>query len=197
MRSNPPTTEITLVALVQAIVDEWRKRENWSRETVCQHIVGAHERIGGPITTGIRFEPPTMDAYERQKVNAERMYRWFDDKSKDRNLLPLNFLPSILAALPLDLFLKFENERLQRQGVELRLIEAQPAITLDVRPHVRSVLKEHTEAVMAMLAVVPGATVDVLKHACRELQDAQDSAGNAKRDLQSEIERRASEGGAS
>jgi hypothetical protein len=187
MRSNPQKTEI---AMLLETVDEWRKREGWSRETVCQEIVGAHERIGGPATTGIRFEPPATDTYERQKVNAERIFRWLDDKTKDRNLLPMNFLPSILAALPIDLFLKFENSRLQRHGVELRLVEVMPAPKLDVTPHVRSILKEYCEAASALVSIGPDATVDAIKHACRELQEAQDSAGAAKRDLQSEIARR-------
>lgn len=187
MRSNPQKTEI---ATLLEVVDEWRKREGWSRETVCQEIVEAHERIGGPATTGLRFEPPATDTYERQKVNAERIFRWLDDKTKDRNLLPVNFLPSILAALPIDLFMKYENSRLQRHGVELRLLEVAPAPMLDVTPHVHSILREYCEATSALVSIGPGATVADIKHACRELQEAQDSAGAAKRDLQSEIARR-------
>jgi hypothetical protein len=187
MRSNPHKTRI---AMYRECVEEWRKGEGWSRETVCQMIVEAHDRINGPATTGIRFEPPTLDAYERQKVNAERIFRWLDDVSKDRNLLPANFEASIEEAMPLDIYLKFENMRLARKGVELRLIEPEPAASLDVTPHLRSLVKEGAEATTALLAIGPGATVAVLAHACKELQDAEDCAGNAKRDLQSEIERR-------
>jgi hypothetical protein len=171
-------------------VEELRKREGWSRETVCQIIVEAHDSIDGPATTGIRFEPPTTDTYERQKVNAERIFRWLDDVSKDRNLLPVNFEASIEAALPIDLYLKFENMRLARRGVELRLVEVEPAPALDVTPHVHSIIKESAEAASALLSIGPGASVEAMRAACKELQEAQDSAGNAKRDLQSEIERR-------
>jgi hypothetical protein len=191
MRSNPHTPTKTRIAMYRECVEEMRKREGWSRETVCQMIVEAHERIGGPATTGIRFEPPTTDAYERQKVNAERIFRWLDDVTKDKNLLPANFEASIEEAMPIDIYLKFENMRLARRGVELRQIEVAPCPVLDVTPHLRALVKESAEATTSLLGIGPDATVDQLEHACRELQDAQDSAACAKRDLQSEIARRA------
>jgi hypothetical protein len=187
MRNNPHKTRI---AMYRECIEEWRKREGWSRETVCQMIVEAHERIDGPATTGLRFDPPTIDTYERQKVNAERIFRWLDDVTKDRTLLPANFEPAVEEALPLDIYLKFENMRLARRGVELRLVEVAPAPKLDITPHVHSILKEYCEAASALVSIGPDATVDDIKYACRELQEAQDSAGAAKRDLQSEIARR-------
>ncbi|KQQ93646.1 hypothetical protein [Massilia sp. Leaf139] len=190
MRSNPHNPSKTRIAMYRECLDEWRKREGWSRETVCQMIVEAHQRIGGPAATGIRFEPPTTDTYERQKVNAERIFRWLDDVSKDKNLLPVNFEPSIEEAMPIDIYLKFENMRLARKGVELRVVEAEPRPTLDVTPHLRALVKESAEATTSLLSIGPDATVDQLQHACRELQEAQDSAASAKRDLQCEIARR-------
>lgn len=190
MRSNPHNPTKTRIAMYRECVEEMRKREGWSRETVCQMIVEAHERIGGPATTGIRFEPPTTDAYERQKVNAERIFRWLDDVTKDKNLLPANFEASIEEAMPIDIYLKFENMRLARKGVELRLIEVAPCPVLDVAPHLRSLVKEAAEATTSLLCIGPDASVDQLKSSCQELQDVQDSVACAKRDLQSEIARR-------
>jgi hypothetical protein len=92
----------TLIGIVRHHVDDWRRDNGWSRETVVQQIVEAHERLGFDRLTGIRFEPPTTDAYGRMKINAERVYRWLDDTSKDKNLLPANMLWSILAAMPMD-----------------------------------------------------------------------------------------------
>ena len=92
----------TAITVVREHVEDWRRAERWSRESMADQIVQAHERIDGPRTTGIKFEPHTTDAYERQRVNADRIYRWLDDHSKDNNLLTVNFLPSILAALPED-----------------------------------------------------------------------------------------------
>ena len=96
------THKKTAVTIVREHVEDWRRAERWSRETAADTIVQAHERIGGPRYTEIKFEPHTTDTYERQRVNADRIYRWLDDHSKDRNLLPFNFIQSILAALPDD-----------------------------------------------------------------------------------------------
>ncbi len=93
-------------------VEAWRRSQGWSRETVCQAIVEAHERIGGPESTGIRFDSPSPDIVQRQKNNADRIYRWLDDVSKDNNLLTANFIPSILAALPADRVVRLVNRLL-------------------------------------------------------------------------------------
>ncbi len=89
----------TWIAIVLDHVNAWRKANGWSRETVVQMIVEAHECTNGPVVTGIKFEPHTADTFERWKVNADRVFRWLDDSSKDTNLLPTNFIPSILAAM--------------------------------------------------------------------------------------------------
>lgn len=88
------------IAVIRDHVEAWRRENRWSRETVADLIVQAHIRIGGPVFTGIAFEPPTTDTFERMRVNADRVFRWLDDQTKDRNLLPFNFLTSLLAALP-------------------------------------------------------------------------------------------------
>ncbi|MCS9500340.1 hypothetical protein N1E27_29850, partial [Pseudomonas aeruginosa] len=90
------TESHTLISTLLGVVNQWRRREGWSRETVVQHIVEAHERIQGALVTGIVFDPPTRDTTERMKVNADRVFRWLDDGTKDTNLVPANFVPSIL-----------------------------------------------------------------------------------------------------
>jgi hypothetical protein len=90
------------LAIVRDHIEAWRRDNRWSRETVADLIVQAHVRIGGPVFTGITFEPPTTDTFERMRVNADRVFRWLDDTTKDKNLLPFNFLWSVLAALPED-----------------------------------------------------------------------------------------------
>lgn len=88
------------LAVVRDHIEAWRRDNRWSRETVADLIVQAHIRIGGPMFSGITFEPPTTDTFERMRVNADRIFRWLDDHTKDKNLLPFNFLLSIIAALP-------------------------------------------------------------------------------------------------
>jgi hypothetical protein len=90
----------TAIAIVRDHVEAWRREHRWSRESVADLIVQTHEHAGYDRLTGIVFDPPTRDTYERQRVNADRIYRWLDDATKDKNLLPANFLWSILAALP-------------------------------------------------------------------------------------------------
>ena len=107
----------TAITVVREHVEDWRRAERWSRESMADQIVQAHERIDGPRTTGIKFEPHTTDAYERQRVNADRIYRWLDDHSKDNNLLTVNFLPSILAALPEDRRLHLAEDLLGPLGL--------------------------------------------------------------------------------
>lgn len=92
----------TPITLVREHVEDWRRANGWSRETVVQQIVEAHGRLGFDRLTGIAFDPPTRDSFERMRVNADRVFRWLDDSTKDRNLLPFNFVWSILAALPVE-----------------------------------------------------------------------------------------------
>lgn len=47
----------TLISTLLGVVNQWRRREGWSRETVVQHIVEAHERIQelwSPASSSIR-----------------------------------------------------------------------------------------------------------------------------------------------
>lgn len=107
------TSHNTFTGVLRDAVESWRKASAWSRETVVMHIVEAHERLGGPASTSIVFDPPTRDAFERAKVNADRVFRWLDDVTKDTNTCPPNFLPSILAALPLDRRMAVVNQWLR------------------------------------------------------------------------------------
>lgn len=93
-------THHTLIAIITNHIESWRKENDWSREAVVDTIVEAHYRHGFHKLTGIEFEPQSKDTFNRVRANATKVYRWLDDKSKDTNLLPANFIPSILAALP-------------------------------------------------------------------------------------------------
>lgn len=115
-------TRVTLISRLAACVDDWRKSANMSQHTVVDEIVKAHERIDGPAATGIRFEH-NADEFNRMHANSQRVWRWLDDKSKDTNLLPVNFLPSILAAMPHDIRYAFLAEMLAPLGVRVALAE--------------------------------------------------------------------------
>lgn len=163
----------TLIASMREIVGAWRKRKGWSRETVVSEIVEAHERIAADKTTGIRFEPGTQDAIARLKVNADRVFRWLDDEGKDNNLLPLNFLPSVLAALPADLCDAWlDDELLRPLGRVSHRIEVHVDQPLDLHADLVNMLKEDGEAQQAMAKLMAGVTVEALAKAHKEVRES-------------------------
>lgn len=173
----------TLIGTIKTAVVEWRKREGWSRETVVQEIVDAHERLEGPVITDIRFEPTTRDAFQRQKVNADRVFRWLDDEGKDTNLLPANFIPSILAALPVDLQLQCVGEILRPLGLDVCTTDDHDSLAFDPLVHASSIIKEGAEAAQALLKVGPGSDPAAIESARKELADLGQSVLEAGRAL--------------
>ena len=147
------------ISILRDAVEDWRKSNGWSRETVAQTIVEAHERIGGPAICGVVFDPPSRDAFVRAKANADRIFRWLDDSTKDNNLLPANFIWSILAALPADRRLCLADELLAPVGLGARYAddevdeagEAQCVVT-----HFKAVVECSAEANVAMSQMLSG-----------------------------------------
>lgn len=172
------TSHKTMIATVLEHVNAWRKRSGWSRESVVQAIVAAHERIDGPANTGIRFEPQTLDTFERQKVNADRVFRWLDDSTKDNNLLPTNFLPSILAAMPIEVRLHCLDDLLRPLGIAGRPV-GEDLHELNAVALLRSMLSENSEAQQAVAELVDGATREELLNAQRQLAESTESTQRA------------------
>lgn len=161
---------LTWIAIVRDAVEAWRKQNGWSRETAAQMIVEAHERHGMHQITGITFNPQTNDTYERMKVNADRIFRWLDEVTKDRNLLPANFICSILATLPNDLRMHATNRMLLPVGLGCREIgteHAERPLTL-----LQSMLIEASGAESAVAALVDGIEGGELQKAHQELTEA-------------------------
>lgn len=144
----------TLIAIISGHIEAWRKQESWSRETVVQQIVEAHEAINGPANTNIVFEPLTRDTFERAKVNADKVFRWLDDVSKDRNLMPANFLPSILLAMPEDMRHACLNEFLRPLGMGVQGLETVDTGDVNFPYFLRDVHKETSEAVQSIADVM-------------------------------------------
>lgn len=171
----------TLIGTIRTAVVEWRKREGWSRESVAQEIVTKHEEIGAPAVTDIAFDPVTRDAYSRMKVNADRVFRWLDDESKDTNLLPVNFLPSILAALPADLQMQVLGALVRPLGLQVTSSDGAMAPAFDPLIHASSIIKEGSEAAQAVLKVGADAPAALIEQACKELDDVSEAASTIKR----------------
>lgn len=177
----------SLIARVLEHVTACRKAAGWSREAMAEVIVEAHAKIDGPGATGIRFEPPTTDTFERAKVNADRIFRWLDDSSKDTNLLPANFLPSILAGLPMDARVALVNEILGPVGLVVRRLDNEGADCLSATRHLVTISKEVAEAQSAVATLIDGATVPELQRAERELADAEHAIKSARADVAAQL----------
>lgn len=173
----------TFIGIIKAHVIEWRKREGWSRETVVQVIVETHEKLNGPANTGIRFEPNTNDAFERQKVNADRVFRWLDDETKDNNLLPVNFVQSIMAAMPMDIRMHCADELLRPLGLHAGCIEKNDNGVLNATTHLVKIARETSEAQGAVASLIDGATPAELQQADRELAEAEEAIRAARADV--------------
>jgi len=180
----------TLIGLVREHVNACRKALGWSREAVADVIVEAHERIGGPAATGIRFEPKTTDTFERAKVNADRIFRWLDDDSKDTNLLPANFLPSILAGLPVEERIALLNDILAPVGLTVRRMNDGAGLTLPAARHLVQIAKESAEAQCSMAELIDGATLAELQRAERELAEAERVYQRAREDVSAQLNNR-------
>ncbi len=163
----------TLVGMIRRHVVEWRKAEGWSRETVAQQIVESHELLAGPQVTGIRFECKTTDAFERMKNNADRIFRWLDDETKDGNLLPANFIPSILAAMPADRRLACVDDLLRPLQMAGRRTDAAARTgELDVPTKLARVLKEDGEAHLALATLISEPTSCRVDEALKEINES-------------------------
>lgn len=165
----------TAITIVRDHFEDWRRANRWSRETAADMIVQAHERIGGPLNTGIKFEPTTTDTFERMRVNADRIYRWLDDASKDKNLLTLNFLWSILAALPEDRRLHLVDALLAPIGMSAGFFGFDPAVEdsdHSVVLHFQAVVSNGAAVNVAMADMVDGVDPGEPEQAKKSLKTA-------------------------
>lgn len=110
--------QATPIQCLKRHLDAWKLRgpngRGMSEATMFDEIVAAHNRIGGPERTGIRFNEGD-DLYNRQKANALRVKRLLADEDPVKDDLAdqlVNLLPSILAAMPADLRISFLNDYL-------------------------------------------------------------------------------------
>ena len=182
------STQKTFIATLADYVDAWRKREGMSQATVVDEIVKAHERVAGPQVTGIVFEP-NRDEYYRMKANSDRVWRWLDDKSKDRNLLPANFIPSVLEALPTDLCIAFLDDVLRARGFAVRSLAADGSDGFNPVQLACKNIKETAESHQAVAALVHDMSAPRILHAKRENREAIEALVETDRQLDSQLAR--------
>lgn len=99
--------------------------------------------------TGIRFEPKTLDVFERQKVNADRIFRWLDDESKEGTLMPANFLQSVLAGVPEDVQRRALDRILMALGFAVRSLTGLRDLVPFSASVATALMREQNEAAVA------------------------------------------------
>lgn len=181
------TSHKTAIGIIRGFVNEWRKRERWSRETVAQEIVTAHEKTGADVATEIFFDSHTKDIATRQKAYADRIFRWLDDENKDNNLLCVNFLPSIMNALPVDLKQHCANELAGLFGFTVIPVRQDGDKQFDARAKTKALIKESGEAESALLDMGANPSLDTLKAVHKEISDVYAFAETTKAEIEAKI----------
>lgn len=159
------------IAIISDHVEAWRRDNRWSRETVADMIVQAHIRTGAQSWTGIAFEPPTTDTYERMRVNADRVFRWLDDHTKDKNLLPFNFIWSVLAALPEDRRILLVNDLLAPVAMHVAsVIDGDDTVTNEeISEAFKDIVDHGAQATVATSQLLDGIDPGEAEHAEKKL----------------------------
>lgn len=160
------------IAHVANAVGVWRQRTG-SREAVALVIVETHEKLGFDDITGIHFERH-RDPYQQAKNWADRIFRWMDDFSKDSTLLTVNMLPSILAALPVDLRLQAVNALLIPAGLSAGVVASDPGKE-GISNSLQRMLTEDGHAASALVGLLDGHDRSELMAAHSELLESQDA----------------------
>lgn len=161
------TSHKSKLATLLHFVDQWKVRVG-SREAVAVAIVEIHREHGMEEATGIRFEV-NGDPFTLAKNAADRIFRWLDDKTKESNFMPVNFEQSVLAAMPEDLRYAYMCEIMRPLGYSPRKFIYCFGGSFDVIERAKSISKEGSEALQAVMSLSANMSDDALYAAHKEL----------------------------
>ena len=113
------TSEKTWIGKIRVAMDRWMSCERMDRESLVRLVDEAHEAMGGRALSGVSFAPNCSDDWMRQRMMVDRLFSWLDDESKGSHLMPANFLPSLLMAMPEELRVACLNDLLEPLGLEV------------------------------------------------------------------------------
>lgn len=166
----------TPLAVLFFHVEAYRRDAYLTREDFAQDVVNAHEAIGGGEVTGVVFDnvqrASVDDDDRRRRTNANKVFRWLDDSTKDRNYLHINLFPSILAALPLDRRVACLNEMFMPVCVVTKPLASEAGCDIPASMMLQTILKECGEAQLAVADLIDGATKPELVKAQKEIGEA-------------------------
>lgn len=169
MNINPHSSGIANILRTE--IEAWRRAGNVSREAVAIQVMDAHEQLGGEASTGVDFSF-AGDAYTQAKKGAQKLFRWLDVDGT----LPAGIVQSILFALPGDVRLHCLNQMFRPLGAEAHASKAVQPGTLDVSTHLRSMIKESSEAQMALVSLGSQPTAPELRAALKEVREEREAA---------------------
>ncbi|WP_237173020.1 hypothetical protein [Paracandidimonas lactea] len=177
----------TLIGILREEISEYRRINRMSRETIAANIVEAHERLGADTLANIRFEPKTTDAFERMKVNADRIFRWLDDETKDNNLVPANFLQSVLAGVPEEVRRRALDRMLMPLGFAVRSLTLPQALVPFSASVAVDLMREQNEAAQAVTSLIDGHDKHELEHAHQQISEAIDAANRTRAMIEAQM----------
>jgi hypothetical protein len=153
-----------------------------SREAFAAMVMEEHAKQGGEAATGVDFSF-VGDTYTQAKKAAQKLYRWLDADGT----LPAGIVPSILAALPLDVRLHCLNQFLRPLGIEARSLEAVKPAPFNGLAHVQAMIKENAEAQSAVVMAASVQTPEAIKAAIKEVSESIQVDVDAKRSLEAAL----------
>ena len=175
----------TWVAIISDHVDAWRRSTGMSRESVAEIIISEYQLINKSRLPGIKDfsddKKHDIDAnFEARRVNADRIFRWLDDRTKDSTLLPTNFIPSVLCAMPDDYRVRCVNELFMQIGFCAQVLNRNSSNQEETAlNHLQQIMKEGGEAELAVSRLVAGETLDDLVKAEKEIAESAEKLGLA------------------
>jgi hypothetical protein len=180
MNINPHNQGIASV--LRAEIEAWRRAGNISREAVAAMVMEAHVKLGGEAATGVEFTF-VGDTYTQAKKGAQKLFRWLDADGT----LPAGMVQSILEALPLDVRLHCLNQMFRGLGVEVRIRESVTPGQFDGFGHLRSMIKENSEAQTAVVLATNNPTTANIKAAIKEVREAAEADLSTLVDLEAQL----------
>lgn len=159
-----------IAAVLRTEIEAWRRANSIaciSREAFAAMVMETHQALGGEAATGVEFTF-VGDTYTQAKKAAQKLYRWLDADGT----LPAGIVPSVLAALPLDVRLHCMNQMLRPLGVEVRSRETVQPARFDGMKHVAAMIKENAEAQQAVVEAVEKQTPESFRTALKEVNES-------------------------
>jgi hypothetical protein len=124
-------THKSWIATVAEEFEKWRAKEQRSREKHVQAVVDYFEANEAPASWGFEFSSHA-DIFQRQRNNADKVYRWLDDVSKDNNLMNLNFARVLMAAMPREHSLACAASMMASLGFAVRMLDESDETNLEL-----------------------------------------------------------------